>query len=164
MIMPDELIINPYPYPDVEDLLHQSHGTPQGTHPTAVPLSVPPRVIKGFAEAVTNAWRAKIRMLDPVTGDVREEMRRVYRHVEATLEVFVGLGIQLKDHTGETFDYGSALKVITTQPTPGILQESVIETIKPTVYWNQQLIQIGEVVIATPTNPSTSTSPSPSEQ
>jgi len=48
------------------------------------------------------------------------------------------------------FDYGLPLKVVTTQPTPGITKESVIETIKPTIYWQKQIIQMGEVVIATP--------------
>jgi hypothetical protein len=42
------------------------------------------------------------------------------------------------------------LTVITTQPTAGIAKERVIETIKPTIYWNETIIQTGEVVIATP--------------
>jgi hypothetical protein len=42
------------------------------------------------------------------------------------------------------------LKVVTSQPAPGIARETVIETIKPTIYWQQQIIQTGEVVIATP--------------
>jgi hypothetical protein len=41
------------------------------------------------------------------------------------------------------------LTVITTQPTAGIAKERVIETIKPTIYWNETIIQTGEVVIAT---------------
>jgi len=32
----------------------------------------------------------------------------------------------------------------------------VIETIKPTIYWQKQNIQMGEVVIATPASPNPS--------
>jgi hypothetical protein len=56
----------------------------------------------------------------------------------------------VKDHTGDVFDYGMPLKVVTTQPSPGINKERVTETIKPTIYWQNKIIQMGEVVIATP--------------
>ena len=57
---------------------------------------------------------------------------------------------RIKDHTGEIFDYGLPLNVVTTQPSPGITKERVLETLKPTIYWQEQMIQMGEVVIATP--------------
>jgi hypothetical protein len=101
----------------------------------------------------TNVWKAKSKMLDTVSGEVREEMKRVYRHVEAALDNLREIGLEVKDHTGDAFDYGQSLKVISTQPTQGITRETVIETIKPTIYWQQQLVQTGEVVIATPTEP-----------
>ncbi len=157
MKIPEELRIQPAEYPDpaqLSALLQRAQGSPQDPPQPAATHAIPLPVVKGVAEAATNAWRARSRMLDPVTGEVRDDMRRVYRHVEATLEAFAGMGIQLKDHTGERFDYGSALKVVTTQPTPGIQQESVIETIRPTIYWNHQMIQIGEVIIATPSTQS----------
>jgi hypothetical protein len=111
---------------------------------------IPPVVVKGMADIATNAWKAKGKMLDATTGEVRDEMKRVYRHIEGVLESLQAMGLDVKDHTGDAFDYGLPLKVITTQPTQGITRESVIETIKPTIYWQQQMIQTGEVVIATP--------------
>jgi hypothetical protein len=81
---------------------------------------------------------------------VREEMKRVHRHIEAMFESFREMGLEIKDHTGEIFDYGLPLNVVTTQPTPGITKERVLETLKPTIYWQEQMIQMGEVVIATP--------------
>lgn len=104
----------------------------------------------GIAAIATNAWRAKIKIGNEASGEVREEMKRVYRHVESILESLQDMGVQIKDHTGDAFDYGLPLKVVTTQPTPGITKEKVIQTIKPTVYWQNQIIQKGEVVIATP--------------
>jgi hypothetical protein len=103
-----------------------------------------------LAVIATNAWKAKAKMLDNTTGEVRDGMKRVYRHIEAILESLQGMGIEIKDHTNDAFDYGMPLRVVTTQPTAGIAKERVLETIKPTIYWKKQIIQMGEVVIATP--------------
>ena len=117
--------------------------------------TVPASVVKGMADIATNAWKAKTKMLDGASREVREEMKRVYRHIESVLESLQTMGLEVKDHTGDAFDYGLPLKVVTTQPTQGISRECVIETIKPTIYWQQQIIQMGEVVIATPASTET---------
>lgn len=108
-------------------------------------------VLKCIATIATNAWRAKAKMLDSATGEPREDMKRVYRHIEGILDGLNEIGIEVKDHTGDAFDYGMPLKVVTTQPTLGITREKVLETIKPTVYCQKtSIIQMGEVVVATP--------------
>jgi hypothetical protein len=104
---------------------------------------------KALANIATNAWKARSRMVDS-EGEPREETKRIYRHVDSILDSLAQLNVEIRDHTGEAFDYGLPLNVITTQPTKGIIRDRVIETIKPTIYWNRQLIQAGEVVIATP--------------
>jgi hypothetical protein len=118
-----------------------------------VPLKEAAQVAKGLASIATNAWKVKTKMLDNNSGAVREDMKRVYRHVESILESLQEMGVEIKDHTDDAFDYGLPLKVITTQPMPGITKEKVIETIKPTVFWQKQIIQMGEVVVATPQSP-----------
>lgn len=113
-----------------------------------------PASIRGMADIATNAWKAKTK-IDGASGEVREEMKRVYRHIESVLKSLQTMGLEVKDHTGDAFDYGLPLKLITTQPTQGISRECVIETIKPTIYWQQQIIQMGEVVVATPSSTET---------
>ena len=44
--------------------------------------------------------------------------------------------MEVKDRTGEAFDYGLPEKVVTAQPQPGLTREIIIETIRPTIYWN----------------------------
>ncbi|MGA2247558.1 MAG: hypothetical protein ABSH48_21440 [Verrucomicrobiota bacterium] len=110
----------------------------------------PEFLASNLAVIVTNAWKARTKMMDGDRGQPREEMRRIYRHIETMFDAFQQIGLQIKVHTGDAFDYGLPLTVITTQPTPGIAKERVIETIKPTIYWNDTIIQTGEVVIATP--------------
>jgi hypothetical protein len=113
-----------------------------------------PETTKGLADIATNAWRARNKLtIDTARGDARDEIKRVLRHVDAIFQNFQDMGLEVKDHTGSRFDYGLPLKVVATQPTEGMGTETIIETIKPTVYWNNQIIQMGEVVIATPASP-----------
>ena len=154
MKQPDEFKIPPAAFPDgsrvVEAITRAQQAAPMD--PAEARHSIPGKIVKGMADIATNAWKAKGKMLD-ASGEVRDEMKRVYRHIEGVLESLREMGLEVKDHTGDVFDYGLPLKVVTTQPTPGITREMVMETIKPTIYWERQIIQAGEVVIATPASP-----------
>jgi len=111
---------------------------------------VPTRVIQALATVATNAWRTQNKMTDEDTGEVKEEMKRAYRHVEAVFGALSEIGIEVRDMQGRAFDSGMALKVISFEPTPGLSREEITETIKPTVTWQGQLIQMGEVIVGTP--------------
>jgi hypothetical protein len=106
--------------------------------------------IRFLAEIGTGLWRLRQKMVKPGTGQPLEEMRRAYRHFEATWDVLRQAGIEIQDHTGASYDPGMALKVITFEPTLGITREKVTETIKPTIYFKTQPIQVGEVIVGTP--------------
>ena len=79
-----------------------------------------------------------------------EEMRRAYRSFEAAWDTLLSAGVDVQEHTGSPFNSGLLLHVLAFQSTPGLEQETVLETIRPTVYYKQQLIQPGEVIVGTP--------------
>lgn len=107
-------------------------------------------LMKACAAIATNAWRAKTKMVDADTGEPKEEMKRVYRHVDAIIESLKQIGIETVDPVGRAYDSGLALHVVSFEPTQGISHEEIKETIKPSVAWQGQLIQIGEVIVGTP--------------
>ena len=116
---------------------------------------LPPEFTKSVAAVATNAWKLRARLVDGKSGEPRddlkkEDIRKLARHVEAIFESLSQIELEVKDRTGEPFDYGLPEKVITTQPQPGLKKEQIIETLRPSIYWNKQLVQQGEVVIATP--------------
>jgi hypothetical protein len=113
---------------------------------------VAPQLVKALVDIATHVWKAKNRMIDVVSGEVREEMKRTHGDMERIYKCFDELGIVIKDHTGETFDYGLPLKVIATKPM-AINGEIVTETLKPTIYWQDKIIQHGEVEVGTPSKP-----------
>ena len=74
-------------------------------------------VIHTLGHIATNAWRAKVKMVDAETGEAKQEMQRVYRHIEAIFESLKGIGIETIDPTGRTYDSGMALKVVSFEQT-----------------------------------------------
>lgn len=160
MKQPDEFKIPPAPWQEVEKAI-ESLATQVAAKLAGqggvgeVGHAVPANVVKGMAHIATNVWRAKKNMIDGASGEVRDDMKRVYPHIEKALESLREMGLKVEDHTGVPFDYGLPLKVIDTKPTQGITRESICETIKPTLFWQEQRIQMGEVVIATPASTDT---------
>ena len=116
---------------------------------------VPTDYLKALVSIATNAWRAKTKMVDSTTGEVREEMKRVDRHIEAIYRNLAEVGIVIRDHTGDAYDEGQPMKVVASKPTPGLDKKRVSETLLPSIFWNNRLVQNGEIEIATPSDPNT---------
>jgi hypothetical protein len=100
----------------------------------------------------THVWRAKKKMIEAETGEPREEMKRVYRHVEGVFDVFAQMGIVLNDWLDQPYDAGLPVKVLSFQPTPGLSRDMILEVVRPTVIWKDRLLQLGEVIVGIPVN------------
>jgi hypothetical protein len=100
----------------------------------------------------TQVWRARVRIIDPETGEPREEMRRIHRHIEGAYETFSQLGLTISDWVNQPYDAGLPVKVLTFQPTPDLQRDTVLEAVRPTVIWKDRLLQMGEVIVGTPQN------------
>jgi len=103
---------------------------------------------------VISIWRIKTRITDSLSKDPKEELgkediKKVARYLESIYNALTQLGIEIIDRTGEPFDYGLPEKVVATKPQEGINKERVLETLRPTVKWNNHIYP-GEVEIATP--------------
>ncbi|MCE5259192.1 MAG: hypothetical protein LLG44_09065 [Chloroflexi bacterium] len=105
---------------------------------------------RALGELCTQLWRLRSRMLED--GKPREEMRRVYRYVEMAWDTLAGAKIEILDHTGQRVpDTGFVtVKILAFEPHAGLLHDTVIETVKPSVYQQDKLIQAGEVIVGRP--------------
>ena len=108
------------------------------------------QLLKAVCEIATNAWKAKARLDSIAPEGQSPDHRRLARNVGAILDALATIQVQVKDHTGEAYDYGMPLKVVASEPRAGISREVVIETVRPTVIMGENLLQRGEVVIAVP--------------
>ena len=140
---------------------------------------VPTDYLKALVSIATNAWRAKTKMVDtmkmveamntanvtqlksPTKDEVLEKMKRVDRHIEAICRNLAEVGVVICDHTGDAYDEGQPMQVVTTKPTPGLEKKHVSETLLPSIFWNNRLVQNGEIEIATPASPNTSAESQP---
>lgn len=148
-------------WPDKEELTEivssiVANKTPVRTERVATDGELSPIYLKALISIATNAWRAKTKMVDAGTGEVREDMKRVDRHVEAIHRNLAEVGIVIRDHTGDAYDEGQPMKVIASKPTAGLNKKIVTETLLPSIFWNNRLVQNGEVEIATPVAPNIS--------
>lgn len=125
------------------------------SHSDPIRYAVPTNLVKGIATIATSTWRARGRVIDPSSGEVRPEMKRICVDIERIQRCLDELGVVVEDHTNKPFDYGLPWKVVATKPIIGITKEVVTETLKPTVRWHEQIIQHAEVEIGTPTNEQT---------
>ena len=109
-------------------------------------------VLTSFADLGCAAWKLRQKIFDKVTGEPKEELRHLARHITVICERLSELGLQVQDHTGNAFDSGQSLEVLAFQPTRGISRETVIETVRPTVYFSGKRILMGQVIVGTPDN------------
>jgi hypothetical protein len=103
-----------------------------------------------FARLATGLWRIRQKMVKPGTNEPSDDLRIAFRHLDSTWDLLIEEGIEIKDFANQPFNAGMMLKVISHEPTPGLRRDMIIETIKPTVFYKGEPIQIGEVIIGTP--------------
>ena len=108
------------------------------------------QAVKSYAAIATHAWGAKGRIVDSDTGEPKDGMERIYRHIEGILQALEEDNVAIKDYAGGIYDTGMAVKALAFEPTPGINREMVKETIRPTIIFKNQVLQLGEVIVGTP--------------
>ena len=163
LMFPRELRIQPSGYPEeVREQLtraieHFMKNWPPPVGPPPPPPTDPQRLLF-LTDVATGLWRMRRSMVP--TNSVRlvearpvEEMRKPFRWLISIWDVLKANGLEIQDHTGDRFDSGQALKAPAFEPTPGLKEETVISTIKPSIYFDGKMIQVGEVVVGTPETP-----------
>lgn len=113
-------------------------------------MIVPPSFMKSLIGIATNAWRARSKMIERDSAEPKDEMKRVFRHIEGIYDQLRQVGCEIVDHTGRTYDSGMAIQTISFEPTPGLTRDEILETVKPTITLQGKIVQMGEVVVGTP--------------
>lgn len=140
----------------------------QPSHAGAKPLGADVRAAdallsalgKQLASVATSTWRMRSRLWNhkdqqPLASVTPEDVKRLQRSVDAIFTALKEAGVEIRDRTGEPFDYGLPEKVVAIKQKQGINKELVSETLLPTIYWRDCLVQKGEVILSTPTTEST---------
>ena len=100
-------------------------------------------------------WRLGNAVINSESGEVKtelspQEIKRVASARGIMQQTIDELGIKVIDHCNEDFHPGMPDQVVTEEPREGITKEQVIRTIRPTIMWNQTMMQRGQIDIAVP--------------
>jgi hypothetical protein len=107
-------------------------------------------LLRTYADLGTSWWRLARKMLRPGTDRPLDEMKGIFTFVESLRDVIEELGIQVIDHTGKEIPQNLSLEVLAYQEKPGLTKDRVSETVRPTVYYKDRMIQMGRVYVDTP--------------
>lgn len=117
---------------------------------TGAGSGLPPDLRRLICDAATCLLRAQKKMEGLGGKEAPEALVKLLRHVTGACEALKFNGVEVRDHTGERYVDGMALEVLAFQPRPGTDFEVVEETLRPSVYYKDVLIQRGQVIVATP--------------
>ena len=121
------------PVDEALDALRRLHDTLHDPPPalaapvTPAPAAEDPEALSvALSGLATQVWRARSRIIDPATGEPREEMKRIHRHIEGALDVLKQLGLTMNDWVHQPYDAGLPVKVLAFQPTPGLARDTIL--------------------------------------
>ena len=101
-------------------------------------------------ELATELWRLRNKVTKEGSDEPRDEFRRLFRHVTSAWDTLADSQVEVHTHTGQIFRSGLAVEVLAFQPTEGISRETIIETVRPSVYFHGRHVQHGQVIVGTP--------------
>ena len=104
---------------------------------------------KTLADAATNLWSA-LGSLDPGEGRPSPEARKAGRYLRNVRQTLEQAGLIVQDHDGEVFHPGLSLEVLVYVDDPALRVETVVETVRPSIYLGKQCIQMGQVIVGRP--------------
>jgi len=95
----------------------------------------------------TSVWTLR-RKLAQSTGS--PEMDRLRIHVDAIHDALRQAEVEIQDYPVGPYHPGMAVEIVVFQPQPEVEQELIAATVRPAVFWRGQMIQRGQIVVATP--------------
>lgn len=117
---------------------------------------------QALADAATNLWRAQ-RRLTRQGEEASARSRQTGRFLRSCREALDDAGLLVQEHEGVAFHTGLSLEALTFQEDPSLTAETVLETIRPTVYLRGRHIQMGQVIVGCPPEPVPVPEPADSE-
>ena len=108
------------------------------------------QAIQTLVAVATALWRVRSKLETASTVELPPELRHLPRHIQAAWDALAAGKIEVKDHKGERYVPGMAVNPLAFQPTAGVGSEVIHETIQPSVFYGDTLVQRADVIVASP--------------
>ncbi|WP_250280882.1 hypothetical protein [Frankia sp. CiP1_Cm_nod2] len=103
---------------------------------------------KALARAVTNLWKAQRKLAEEEEPSARA--RQAARYLRACRDALAEAGLVVQDHDGDAFHPGRSIEVLAFQEDFSLDTEKVLETVRPSVYFQDRRVQMGQVIVGRP--------------
>jgi hypothetical protein len=104
---------------------------------------------KALAEAATSLWQAQRKLAQDGQAASRYA-RQARRYLGLCQEALTDVGLVVQDHDGDVFHPGRSLEILAFEDDPGSDTERVLHTVRPSLYFRDRHIQIGQVIVGRP--------------
>lgn len=108
------------------------------------------QLLQVISDVCVGVWRTRSKMIDPANGEPFEEAKRALRPLENTLDTLLQAGFEIRDSTNKPYVVGMLEKVVTWEQKEDLQDETIIETIRPTIVYHQEVLKNGEIVVGIP--------------
>jgi len=106
--------------------------------------------IKTLATVATALWRIRTKLDAEAKEGLPDKLRNIPRHMEAAWDALTAGKVQVDDFAGQRYVPGMAVNILTFQPLEGLGSEIIHETVKPSVYYGDTLVQRADVIVGRP--------------
>lgn len=122
---------------------------------SAIDAPSPEELEKELSEVAVQLWRLGNRLVDPKTGEPTEETRIAHRRLEAARDSLKVLGVEVRDYTfQEIAEHGvTGLRILAEEPRADLDRRTVIETVKPAIFYRGSQVEMSEVIVGIPLAP-----------
>jgi hypothetical protein len=103
---------------------------------------------RALAGAGTSLWRARGKLTQ--LKDDSRQARQTNRYLGETEAALAKAGLTIQDHTGDIYHSGLALEVVVMVEDPNVSEETIVETVRPSIYFDDRRIQEGQIVVGRP--------------
>ncbi len=136
--------------PENQDCKKNNLGAPLLTNSREMCSNDVSDILDLFAGIATNLWKIQNRKDITDCSSISDDLLKAFRHYETAWDLLTNEGFEIRDHMNKKYVDGMALKVIAFQPSPSVHIKTITETIKPSIFYKDKLIQMGEVIVETP--------------
>ena len=77
-------------------------------------------------------------------------LKNLSKKYDRTLKVLSKNGFQIMDYDNKKFNDGMSIKVLDSYQDPNVEDDTIVETVKPAIFYENKMILMGEVIVAVP--------------
>jgi hypothetical protein len=104
-----------------------------------------------LGEVAISVWRLEKTLESGSDFESRPELVRSLKILQRLSARLQEKGVRISEQTGQPYDEGMALRVISSEKRSDLSRNLIVETITPSVFLRENLIHAGEVIVGLPT-------------